>query len=124
MALGHWAKDYLGPKEAGGGGSGGNDFVVSFTFDEGLVCDKTYEEILAAAQAKKNIYGWYDQSQMGDNGYYYSYCRFLDIDEYGGAKFSYQSYGDQTTLYIGFITISNNNAKDEKHCRITMAALS
>lgn len=50
MALGFWAKDYLGPKEAGGG-SGGGVLVVPVTFDESTqsyTFQKTWKEIFDA----------------------------------------------------------------------------
>ena len=61
MALGHWAKDYLGPKEAGGG-SGGGAFIVTFTADrQGMEIkgiksvDKTFQEVIDALTAGKTV---------------------------------------------------------------------
>lgn len=56
MALGFWAKDYLGPKEAGGSG-GGNYFDVGLSIaptesggDSYFTCDRTYAELEAAIE--------------------------------------------------------------------------
>lgn len=54
MALGFWAKDYLGPKEAGGGG---NYFDVELSIvptesggDSYFTCNRTYAELEAAIE--------------------------------------------------------------------------
>ncbi len=56
MALGFWAKDYLGPKEAGGSG-GGNYFDVELSIvptesggDSYFTCNRTYAELEAAIE--------------------------------------------------------------------------
>lgn len=56
MALGHWLKDYLGPKASGeGGGSTGGNLVVTVTIDNSTgtgTADKTFAEI---AEALPNV---------------------------------------------------------------------
>jgi len=52
MALGHWLKDYLGPKASGeGGGSTGGNLVVTVSVDRSAgtgTADKTFAEIVEA----------------------------------------------------------------------------
>ena len=71
MALGHWASDYLGPKEAGGGGA----FIVTFTADrdgmeiKGIASvDKTFQEVIDAIMSGKTVIAKF--TNLPDNDHY------------------------------------------------------
>lgn len=59
MALGHSAKDYLGPKEAGG--SGGGNFIIEVSFEDGQDTGEAvdssvkFSDIVSAYNAGKRI---------------------------------------------------------------------
>ena len=60
MALGHWLKDYLGPKASGeGGGSegGASEFVVKGSDFTGtsMTLDKTFSEITSAYENGQRV---------------------------------------------------------------------
>ena len=55
MALGHWLKDYIGPKaSANSGGGGTSDVLVVHDNDNTL--DKTWQEIYDAMSSGKIVY--------------------------------------------------------------------
>lgn len=59
MALGHWAKDYLGPKEAGGG-SGGGVMVVPIEYNEStgkMEFKRTWKEMHDAVSNGQMVVG-------------------------------------------------------------------
>lgn len=64
MALGHWAKNYLGGGSGGSGGGNANVFIVHATVgppaegssDPTITLDKTYAEIDAAISAGAIVY--------------------------------------------------------------------
>lgn len=61
MALGFWAKDYLGPKEAGGSGGGGHYIVEAAWAQasgkyEPVDSAITFEDVLNAWEAGKEVY--------------------------------------------------------------------
>lgn len=98
MALGFWAKDYLGPKEAGGGG-GDNDFVVTITKeDSSFSADKTYTEIMAAAMAGKLVRA----VRIDETNNHATFYWLSSASEYG-AYFSNTAHGSTAigdNLYI------------------------
>ena len=60
MALGHWAKDYLGPKEAGGGSGGGGVMAVPVEFNEStekMEFKRTWKEMHDAFANGQMVFG-------------------------------------------------------------------
>lgn len=83
MALGHWAKDYLGPHEAGGSGGGvrvvemtltDNEAEMQITAQELLACMMEGTPVMAhAAITEGTNLGFFEivvtGTELGDDGY-------------------------------------------------------
>lgn len=96
MALGHWLKDYIGPKGSANSGGGGTALVVRLDHTEGeqgtasfnMVYDKTWREVRDALS----------------NGMYVAV-----VDDRNGSSMQMQITVAQTDSGDGYTVISTNS---------------
>ena len=97
----------------GGGGSAGGSLKVTFWYDleqEEAKCDKTYNEVAAAHQTGKFIYGFANQSSDGC-GYGLNLYGVFFNENAGGIVFHFRTvpeiYSDEAVLYEYMLTPDN-----------------
>ena len=112
MALGFWAKDYLGPHEAGGSGGGGV-MVVPVTFDEStqsFTFQKTWKEIFDAIGDGAFVVGSIYEPTEVNAGQYTIASLYLNAGRYvlefatGGNSELLSAYADTENDYPVCIT--------------------
>ena len=96
MALGHWLKDYIGPRGSANSGGGTEPLIVSFDhMEQGqngteIYYDKTWQEISDALTANRHVYAKYgilNGSYEEDNASLVSIYRAYAQTSVGGVDY-------------------------------------